>query len=233
MPIELISYIVPKNNGDFPILEDIHLMGGYRIVANATERDGISADHRKNGMLVYVQNEDLVYRLQTDLITWQIDDLANITLQKAYENGNEIDLVTSKAFTIKKDGIEILKVSEDKSVEVFDTLRVKDYTSSINANVIALANNTILDFTDKTKYKAIQYFYTIKNNDGSGFETGQIYVIHDGSNAIISSILGVSMGTPSGISFDSNIIGSNVNLLASADSSSFSRNIHLFKVALI
>lgn len=39
--------------GSFPIVEDIHLKGGYQTVADTTARDAIAANMRKVGMLVY------------------------------------------------------------------------------------------------------------------------------------------------------------------------------------
>lgn len=63
MPIVLISTIKPKNNGTFPMVEDIDFKGGFRAVADATERDAIPDEHRKAGMLVYVQDEGVTYKL--------------------------------------------------------------------------------------------------------------------------------------------------------------------------
>lgn len=44
--------------------------GGWRSVADTTERDGITADRREAGMAVYVVSEKKVYTLESDLVTW-------------------------------------------------------------------------------------------------------------------------------------------------------------------
>ncbi len=44
--------------------------GGYRTVADTTERDAIPAGRREAGMLVYVTAADTIYKLGSDLTTW-------------------------------------------------------------------------------------------------------------------------------------------------------------------
>lgn len=67
MSIVVIDQIEPKNSGDFPILQDKYLLGGFRVVADAAERDGITAQRRKEGMFVYVIGENKVYSLGAGL----------------------------------------------------------------------------------------------------------------------------------------------------------------------
>jgi len=57
MPINLISKIKPKNDGTFPVCEDIDIEGGYQVRTDITDRNTIPALNRKIGMLVYVQSE--------------------------------------------------------------------------------------------------------------------------------------------------------------------------------
>lgn len=51
MSIGLSDELAPL--GSFPLLEDIHLRGGYRTVADVTARNAIATVNRKVGMLVY------------------------------------------------------------------------------------------------------------------------------------------------------------------------------------
>lgn len=67
MPIVLIDQIEPKNNGEFPILQDKYLLGGFRVVADVAERDAITVQRRKEGMFVYVVGENKIYTLGTGL----------------------------------------------------------------------------------------------------------------------------------------------------------------------
>lgn len=70
MPIQLASYIVPKNGGQFFLMEDKYVKGGYRVVANVTERDAINTVTLKQGALVYSIAEDSHWRY-TDVGTWE------------------------------------------------------------------------------------------------------------------------------------------------------------------
>lgn len=63
MAVTVIDTIKPKNDGDFPVLEDVDLQGGFRTVADATERDAIPPERRKEGMLVYQLDEEKYYKL--------------------------------------------------------------------------------------------------------------------------------------------------------------------------
>lgn len=70
MPITVISNIVPANNLKFPIIEDIHLKGGLRVVANSTERDNIDSAARKVGMYVVTVSDGLIWSLDSNLTSW-------------------------------------------------------------------------------------------------------------------------------------------------------------------
>lgn len=70
MPIQLISEIVPKNNGEFALLDDKNLRGSYRICTTLIERNSIPTDNLKFGMQVFVQEDEKKYILESDLITW-------------------------------------------------------------------------------------------------------------------------------------------------------------------
>lgn len=61
MPIEVISTLKPKNSGQFPVVEDVDIMGGFRSVADEAERDSIPQKDLKEGMLVYVVDKDKYY----------------------------------------------------------------------------------------------------------------------------------------------------------------------------
>jgi hypothetical protein len=246
MPIQLIAELNPKNNADFALLDDMYLRGGFHVVDNLTTRNSIPIDRRKHGMKVFVQTTDLVYELQSDLTSWIIDRALTLSLQAAYNGGAEIlttvgnpfiltgpDAAT-QIFKIRTISNDVMTASSDGTIEIFNKLRNKDYTSSINYSVNGNAVNIILDRTDSDIYRAIQYFYTISNSDNSGFETGQLFIIHNNTNATVYAIIGNSVGVPCSLSFSVQISGHELQLVASTtDSSPFSRVIHLFKIALI
>ncbi len=67
MPINIISKIKPKNDGLFPTFEDRDIFGGYQVRSNSTDRNNIPALNRKEGMLVYTQDDDKYYTLNGGL----------------------------------------------------------------------------------------------------------------------------------------------------------------------
>lgn len=71
----LASKIVPTDSLDtFATHEDTYGMGSYRSVATLAERDAISAERRKEGMLVGVLSENALYQLTggTANVNWTI-----------------------------------------------------------------------------------------------------------------------------------------------------------------
>jgi hypothetical protein len=75
VPVEVISTIIPKNAGSFPVVEDVNILGGWHIVATLTDRDLIPSLRRKEGMPVYVVANGLVYKLtggiaNTNWVSW-------------------------------------------------------------------------------------------------------------------------------------------------------------------
>lgn len=246
MPIELIARIAPKNNGDFALLEDIYLQGGFHVVPTLTDRNNITSDRRKYGMRVAVQSTDKVYKLASDLLSWSLDEQATATLQAAYDAGDGIintrstDPLSvvgqddvSDIFIIKNaSGVPILKVDGSEIIEFNGTIRGKNYASTVLTNVASNLSNVIIDSFDKKLYRACQYCYTITNSDSSGYETGRLYIVHDGLNSTVSVYQDNSTGSNSGILFSTIIYGDEVRLLASTDESQFTRVLNLFKIVL-
>lgn len=64
MAIKITGTFIP--GGNFPLLEDTHLLGGFRVVDTETERDSIPPMNRKFGMVVYVTETAKYYTLQDD-----------------------------------------------------------------------------------------------------------------------------------------------------------------------
>jgi hypothetical protein len=75
MPIEVISELVPKNDGAFPVVDDNNIRGGYQTVSTIAERNAIPQDKRKEGMQVFVQASSISYTLEADLVTWNTTEL--------------------------------------------------------------------------------------------------------------------------------------------------------------
>ena len=244
MPIPLIAEIVPKAAG-FALLDDANLRGSFRIVNNLTERNAIATDFRKSGMLVWVISTDVMYQLQPDLTTWQANSAATTSLQAAYNQGAQI--ITQTAIPVSLKGIDIteifqildsnnnpiLSITGDGNIDSSDTITGNTFTTNIQKIALNNTPSDIIDTTSLTEYRAVQYFYTCHNSDQSGYETGQIFLVHDSNSVTICSYLNANIGTPCNIGFGATLDGlNNMCLTTSTDDSGFSRVLHLFKVAL-
>jgi hypothetical protein len=63
--------VVPFSTTDVhPSHEAAFGKGGYRSVANITERNAIPTARREAGMLVYVHADGVIYQLAADLTNW-------------------------------------------------------------------------------------------------------------------------------------------------------------------
>jgi hypothetical protein len=70
MAIQLSTFLLPKNNNTFFLLEDKFIKGGLRSCVDHAERDAINALNRKKGMIVVTQNDTKLWMLETDKVTW-------------------------------------------------------------------------------------------------------------------------------------------------------------------
>lgn len=79
MPVDIVTKIKPKNNGQFPTYDDIDGYGGYQVRGTIADRNAIPALNRKAGMLVYVQADTNYYQLGVGLTNsdWAIANLGN------------------------------------------------------------------------------------------------------------------------------------------------------------
>ncbi|SBV38446.1 hypothetical protein BN7874_247 [Phage NCTB] len=85
MPISVTSFFAPSSSNTPFLLEDSYLKGGYRVFESGADRDQWTADAktksfngliaqldaRKQGMLAYIIEEDLIYKLLEDKETWE------------------------------------------------------------------------------------------------------------------------------------------------------------------
>lgn len=79
MSIDLIDTARPKNSGTFPIVLQTDVKGGIHQVANAAARTSIATERRVDGLLVYQQDTGDVWKLSSDLTTWNIAQFQVVT----------------------------------------------------------------------------------------------------------------------------------------------------------
>lgn len=70
MPVNVTSYLLPRNGAKWFVMEDIYLRGGFRVVANVAERDTIHASSKKARMVVITADDGIIWQLQPDNRTW-------------------------------------------------------------------------------------------------------------------------------------------------------------------
>ena len=66
MPITVASNLIPRSSGKWPVLEDVYVRGGIRVVTNAAARDAIYADAQartglKIGMLLVTADDQKLW----------------------------------------------------------------------------------------------------------------------------------------------------------------------------
>jgi len=83
----VIAPVVPFDSTDsYPSHVAAYGKGGYRSVADQTERNAIPSLRREAGMVVFVTSLQKEYRLDTDLTTW-IEIITSID-QQTLDGGN-------------------------------------------------------------------------------------------------------------------------------------------------
>lgn len=70
MPVYLSTFLLPINNGKIFLLEDLYLRGGFRVVANITERNALHITTKKARMVVITADDGKIWQLQPDNSTW-------------------------------------------------------------------------------------------------------------------------------------------------------------------
>lgn len=70
MPISLNTFL-DKSSASVPFLfRDEDARGGFRVVSTIADRGSIHVGSKKQGMLVYVIEDDTYYKLESDLTSW-------------------------------------------------------------------------------------------------------------------------------------------------------------------
>lgn len=67
MPIQVAANLIPRNSAKWPVLEDVYIRGGIRVVASAAARDAIYADAAarpglKIGMLLVTADDQRLWQ---------------------------------------------------------------------------------------------------------------------------------------------------------------------------
>lgn len=155
--INVLGPIVPNDSLDtFPTHMDKYGKGGYRAVQTMFDRDNIPIDRLEIGMLVYVIDEQVRFRLETIEIPlksecWVEDipevlgevkiygyyDIAGSAIGNPDPNTVLMRFVTPRSFIIRQDFI-------DSQARV-DTMPVSTYVLSVRKNNIEIGTITFMN----------------------------------------------------------------------------------------
>ena len=82
--VPLTGFIAPNDELDtYHVTDEFYNKGGYRTVNTLAERDAITTDRQKGGMLVFVWEDNTRYRLLEDLSGWEIDNSGSAGIPEA------------------------------------------------------------------------------------------------------------------------------------------------------
>lgn len=70
MPVQLASFLIPRNNNTWYLVEDKFVKGGLQVLPDHATRDAINPLNLKTGQLVITQNDNRVWQLRPDGVSW-------------------------------------------------------------------------------------------------------------------------------------------------------------------
>ena len=74
MPIQVSGKLIPRNDNTWPVVDDAHIEGGYRVVADLLARNAIDVTTLKVGAAVHVVASQATYRVASiveGVVTWE------------------------------------------------------------------------------------------------------------------------------------------------------------------
>ena len=147
--------IAPRDSRHrYPTHSDEFNLGGYRTVQTLIERDGIKNERKKDGMLVYVVDEDKTFILKSGVFE---EVLVELTVSSKDES-----FVLNKINTIKIDTDSGLSFSSDDFGEV--TIKGKKSFDSITDGIdeITPTDSTTINLQSSDTIKPDVFGSTIK-----------------------------------------------------------------------
>ena len=110
MPIQVAGKLIPRNDNTWPVVDDAHIEGGYRVVADLLARNAIDVTTLKVGAAVHVVASQATYRVASiveGVVTWEDFfpavpyDIAAPTFGKPAASEVVMRLTTQRAFSVQ------------------------------------------------------------------------------------------------------------------------------------
>lgn len=127
MAIELISEIVQKNNGKFPLLDSNNLRGGFYSVTTEENMNSIPTERRKVGMLCYITSINKYFKLNSDG-TWGKANLggSGIIQVNTKEDISSLEDIEPGQIVFVRDTNEFWYLRQDNTWGAFNSIVVSE-----------------------------------------------------------------------------------------------------------
>jgi hypothetical protein len=201
MPITVSSFLVPKNDGTFPLLEDKHLIGGFRVVANSAARDALDPLCKKDGMIVATADNGKWWRYDSNTSSY-----IEFTVSPATASASTLGVIRVGS-GLSIDGNGILSANAQVSDGFF--LDLGNVSGAVSINVASAkaqrftpTANTTLTFTNWPAVGFVGELLLQVVNAGSKLDgvTAVNWILPDGTTTSNFSNTGVTLQS-SGIDF--------------------------------
>jgi len=188
--IPMSGPIAPRSTRDrYPTHYDQYGHGGYQSVLTITDRDNIKSDRRKNGMLVYIVEDDVTYILKEN--AWE-EVKVQITVQSVDESVIFTDVGTIKIDTDSGLGLN-RNLNEPETAILTSRKPFVEFTDSDDNKVSANTTDTVKFEETNTVIPKVQgnsiVFNTKTFNYKSTMPSVQHLIVHNlGTNVIIANV---------------------------------------------
>lgn len=95
--VSFTGFVAPTDSTDtYPVIDPLWGIDGLRSVADVTTMNAISTGRRREGMLVYTQTPLALWRLKSDLSTWELYGLPSYATFVLGYNSTDVTTGTDK-----------------------------------------------------------------------------------------------------------------------------------------
>lgn len=139
MPIQIASYLLPKNGNGWYLVDDVYIRGGFRVVSTEVERDLILTMNLKAGCLVFVQETGIINKYESDG-SWSVFQTG--TVPSVTENHIVLDATSSRTATpgdvVHCDTSLPRIIALPENPQLGDKVTVLDATGTASVNAITV-----------------------------------------------------------------------------------------------
>ena len=131
MPVQLASFLIPRNSAKWFLLEDVYFKGGYRALPTVADRDAIHSSCLKVGMLVRTNDTGQTWRYAGSVEGWVLQPLGAGAVTAVHE---QTEPAESWVFNHGKNSRFFTYAAFDASGRIM----VPDDVKIINVNTVEL-----------------------------------------------------------------------------------------------